>query len=328
MSNVQILKNVLALEAKSIEIAASRLREEDVSLAGELFSDLIENGGHLVFCGVGKSGHIGTKLASTFTSLGLKSFFLHPTEALHGDLGRLSERDAIVFLSKSGTTEEILKIIPYLPMNVTRVIGLLGAIGSEIGKNCGIFFDCSVEKEACINNQAPTTSSTVAIAMGDALAVYFENIVNLSKEGFAKNHPGGFLGKSLSMKVQDLLCKASECSIVTSDKTLKDVVLEMTNKPLGACAVIDADKFTGLIVEGDIRRSLSEYHGHLDTSVTDILNAKPISVTRDTLAFDALKLMEERENPIAVLPVVEKGKFFGFLRLHDLLKAGLSSSKS
>jgi arabinose-5-phosphate isomerase len=328
MSKVDILKNVLELEAKSIELAASRLEDSSVEIIESLFNNLLSSGGDLVFCGVGKSGLIGMKLASTFSSLGLRSFFLHPTEALHGDLGRLTAKDAIVFLSKSGTTEEILKIIPFLPMQKSNIVGLLGAKKSDIGDHCGVVFDCSVEKEACINNQAPTTSSTVALAMGDALAVYFENLVDLSKEGFAKNHPGGFLGKSLRMKVEDLMWKVGDCAVVSSDEGLKDVILKMTNKPLGACAVIDNDKFSGLIVEGDIRRSLSEDGADLSMSVESLLNKNPIAITTTTLAFDALKLMEERKNPITVLPVLNDDKFLGFLRLHDLLKAGLSSSKS
>lgn len=328
MSKVEILKEVLDLEAKSIESAAKKLDESSAEAIEALFLSLISTGGDLVFCGVGKSGHIGVKLSSTFSSLGLRSFFLHPTEALHGDLGRLTEKDAIVFLSKSGTTEEILKIVPFLPMKKSNIIGLLGAKTSDIGSHCGILFDCSVEKEACINNQAPTTSSTVALAMGDALAVYFEHIVGLSKEGFAKNHPGGFLGKSLRMKVEDLMWKPADCAQVASSDSLKDVILQMTNKPLGACAVIDNSEFKGLIVEGDIRRSLSEEGADLSKGVDKFYNVKPISISTSTLAFDALKIMEERENPITVLPVLDGKKFIGFLRLHDLLKAGLSSSKS
>ena len=328
MSKVEILKNVLDLEAKSIESAASKLDELSAEVIEALFLSLISSGGDLVFCGVGKSGHIGLKLSSTFSSLGLRSFFLHPTEALHGDLGRLTEKDAIVFLSKSGTTEEILKIIPFLPMKKSNIVGLLGDKSSEIGTHCGVVFDCSVEKEACINNQAPTTSSTVALAMGDALAVYFEHIVGLSKEGFAKNHPGGFLGKSLRMKVKDLMWSPVDCAIVPSSGSLKDVILQMTNKPLGACAVIDNDEFKGLIVEGDIRRSLSEEGADLSKDVNKFYNANPISISTSTLAFDALKLMQDRKNSITVLPVLEEKKFIGFLRLHDLLKAGLSSSNS
>ncbi|PIK14960.1 KpsF/GutQ family sugar-phosphate isomerase [Halobacteriovorax sp. JY17] len=324
MSKIEILRDVLNLEAKSIELAAKRLNEEMILKMESIFEELIQTGGDIVFCGVGKSGLIGAKLASTFTSLGLRSFLLHPTEALHGDLGRVRENDVIVFLSKSGTTEEILKILPFLKSKKSNSVGFLGAVNSPIGNECAVVFDCSVEKEACINNQAPTTSSTVALAMGDALAVFFEHMVNLSKEGFAQNHPGGFLGKSLRMKVDDLMWKSSECAIVESSATLKDVILEMTNKPLGACAVIDKDKFIGLIVEGDIRRCLSTGTGELSISVRDFLNKSPTTVTRSTLAFDALKVMEERTSPIAVVPVLEEKEFFGFIRLHDLLKAGLS----
>jgi arabinose-5-phosphate isomerase len=192
-----------------------------------LFEKLRENNAALIFCGVGKSGIIAQKLASTFTSLGLHSFFLHPTEALHGDLGRVEKDDAIVFISKSGTTEEIVKLLPFLLQERTNMIALVGNCDSVISNECDIVFDCSVEKEACINNQAPTTSSTLALAMGDAMAVLYEAQIGLSKEGFAINHPGGILGKSLRMKVKDLMIKSSQCAVVSSDQKLQDVILAM-----------------------------------------------------------------------------------------------------
>jgi arabinose-5-phosphate isomerase len=323
MENLEILQNVLKLEAECLNLAATRINAGDADLALNILTELRRVEGSLVFCGVGKSGLIGEKLASTFTSLGLPSFMLHPVEALHGDLGRVSSKDVIVFLSKSGTTEEIMKLMPFLPVSKERRIGLLGNTKSVIAEECALNLDCSVEKEACLNNQAPTTSSTLALAMGDALAVLWEKLVGLSKESFAVNHPGGLLGKSLIIKVKDLMCAHNECATVDDSATLQDVILEMTKFPVGGCAIIDKDNtFKGILVEGDIRRTFTKESGGLDSKVTEILNSKPVSISRDDLALDALKLMEDRERQIDVLPVLDGDKFLGFIRLHDLLREG------
>ena len=196
---------------------------------------------------------------------------------------------------------------------------------SEIAQQCDIVFDCSVESEACINGLAPTTSSTVALAMGDAMAVLFENCVGLSKEGFAKNHPGGLLGKSLLMKVENLLQGKSECPCLEPDSTLKDAILEMTNKPIGACAILDGDTLEGIIVEGDIRRSIVKNDKALGMSLSEVMTKNPICVSSDTLALDALSLMESNGRQIYVLPVVDNNEFKGFIRMHDLLKEGFSN---
>ncbi len=322
---VDTLKKVLNHEAEVLKAAADRLEDSQAEKLCQLYKHLMEKGGSLVFSGVGKSGIVATKLASTFSSLGLPSFFLHPIEALHGDLGRLSKNDVLVLLSKSGTTEELMKLIPYVPVGSEYRVGLLGSQDSKIGEQCSLVLDCSVDREACINNQAPTTSSTLAMAMGDAMAVLFEEFVGLSKEGFAANHPGGLLGKSLRLKVSDLMWKLEDCPILSKGETLKTVILEMTNKPVGGCAICD-DKNTlqGILVEGDIRRTFTKDNQGLETKVEDIMNAKPITVGPDDLAYDALLLMENRDKPVHILPVVENGIFKGFLRLHDLLKEGFS----
>jgi len=323
------MQDVLNLEAESLKKAASNLSKQasEVAQLENVFLSLMNFNGSLVFCGVGKSGIIAQKLAATFTSLGLNSFFLHPVEALHGDLGRVKENDSIVLISKSGTTEEIIKLLPYLPVKKENLIGLLGNSNSSIGKSCGLVLDCSVEKEACINNQAPTTSTTVALAMGDAMAVLYEDMVGLSKEGFAVNHPGGILGKSLRMKVKDLLIPLSECAVVDTNSKLKDVILLMTKYPTGACAVVDQEQFVGVLVEGDIRRTFTNKTSGLETSVSDIVNRQPITSFLEELAYDALLKMETKNRSVHVLPVVEKNSFKGFIRLHDLLKEGFSLPK-
>lgn len=327
MSNTKTMTDVLRLEAKALEKAAALLDStgsEQVTKLADLFRELQESESALIFCGVGKSGIIAQKCASTFTSLGLPSFYLHPTEALHGDLGRLRKTDAIVFLSKSGTTEEILKLLPFLNTPKNRRIGLIGASTSPIGEQCSIVFDCSVEKEACLNNQAPTTSSTVALAMGDAMAVLLETLTGLSKEGFAVNHPGGILGKSLRMKVKDLMIKASSCPVVSTEQTLQEVILLMTKFPVGGCAIVDEGKFKGILVEGDIRRTFTRENQGLKSRSGDIMNASPISINPEALAFEALELMENKSRSLQLLPVLENDQFMGFIRLHELLKEGFS----
>lgn len=327
MTHTKTMADVLRLEAKALERAAALLEssgKDQVEKLVKIYHDLQNTESALIFCGVGKSGIIAQKLASTFTSLGLPSFYLHPTEALHGDLGRVRKSDALVFLSKSGTTEEILKLLPFLTTKKENRIALVGAVNSPIADECGIVLDCSVEKEACLNNQAPTTSSTLALAMGDAMAVLYEAVTGISKEGFAVNHPGGILGKSLRMKVKDLMIKESQCPVVESTHSLQEVILLMTKYPVGGCAVVDDGKFLGILVEGDIRRTFTKENAGLKTPVADIMNKKPTSVGPENLAYEALELMEGRSHAFQVLPVLEEGKFLGFIRLHDLLKEGFS----
>lgn len=324
-NHLKVMQDVLTLEAQALELARQRLTLEQVNALANLFEYLRGCGGSLIFCGVGKSGLVGQKLASTFCSLGLPSFFLHPVEALHGDLGRVDKNDAIVFLSKSGTTEEIIKLMPFIDLPKTSKLGLLGNTNSAIARECAIVLDCSVEKEACLNNQAPTTSSTLTMAMGDAMAVMFESLTGLTKENFAVNHPGGLLGKSLRIRVRDLMITAASCPIVQGENTLKEVLIEMTKKPVGACAILNAKgQLEGLLVEGDIRRALAHDDNVLSLAVKNVMTKTPISVDGDTLAFKALEIMEKRERPISILPVMQGEEFIGFLRVHDLFKEGFS----
>jgi arabinose-5-phosphate isomerase len=325
MEIVELMASVLSTEAFALNEAAKRLDKAQADALAELFKDLIVQEGSLIFCGVGKSGLVGQKLAATFTSLGLPGHFLHPTEALHGDLGILREKDAIVLISYSGKSEEIFKLNPFLCVGPERRIALVGNVESPIAKMCDIVFDCQVHKEACLNNQAPTTSSTLTMAIGDAMAVLLEHITGLSKEGFAKYHPGGKLGKSLRLKVSDLLVSKENCGLLGEEDLFKTAILKMTEFPLGAAVVLGAnDELKGLIVEGDVRRLLSKDQFDLNMNVQDVANQSPITIREDQLANDALALMEGRKNPFSVLPVLgAEGQFLGLLRLHDLFKEGL-----
>lgn len=332
MNYCDFFRNVIKAEADALRLAADRIEIEHVDKLERIFIRLRELGGNLVFSGVGKSGLIGKKISSTFSSLGLPSYFLHPTEALHGDLGKLSKLDVMVVLSNSGSTDELLKVFPYFPMGRENVIGLLGNMISPIAQKCAVVLNCGVEKEACIHNQAPTTSTTVALAVGDAMAVLYEHIIQLSKEGFAQNHPGGLLGKSLNLKVESLMINREDCPMVRENETLQDVIFAMTRNPAGMCAVLSDDQsFIGIIVEGDIRRFFAKINSDsvnpLAAKIDKMINRNPITVSSSILAYEALKIMEDRDSQISVLPVVEDGQFVGMIRLHDLLKEGFSFTR-
>ncbi len=319
-----LLKNVLKLEAEALVKASEKITAQKGEQLIQIFNDLQQREGSLFFIGVGKSGLIAHKLASTFTSLGLPSFILHPIEALHGDLGRLRRCDTIVLVSKSGNTEEILKLLPFIEIPKSQRIGLLGNINSPIGKECGLVFDCSVEKEACLNDQAPTTSSTLALAMGDAMAVVYEKIIGLSKEDFAINHPGGLLGKKLRIKVKDLMVSYEKCPCGQEDAKWRDILMAMTNRPVGGFAFLDESRhLKGIMVEGDIRRALVN-DIDLNAKLLHLMNKNPITINENELAYEGLLMMEDRDRPISILPVIGDDKTFkGFLRLHDLIKNGL-----
>jgi arabinose-5-phosphate isomerase len=328
MDHKTLLSQVLMNEAKAIEEAASRLTDVQAKNLVQVFENLASTGGSLIISGVGKSGHIGTKIAATFSSLGLPSFFLHPTEAMHGDLGRVTKSDAIVLISKSGTTEELLNLLPFVQIPRERIIALVGKVESPIAMRAGIILDASVAKEACLNDLAPTTSTTLALALGDAMAVLYENVMGVSREKFAINHPAGLLGKSLSLTVDRLMMKASDCPTVDESAILQDAILAMTQKPVGMCAVVEGNLLKGILVEGDIRRAFARSQEAIKTPVKNIMTSRPTTLSSSTLAFDALKIMENPSRPLNVAPVVDNGDFRGVLRLHDLFKAGFNSSLS
>lgn len=323
----EMMTQVLKTEAEALELMANRLTADQAEKLVGLYELLAHTGGNLIISGVGKSGIIAQKIAATFSSLGLPSFFLHPTEAMHGDLGRVTKSDSIVLISKSGTTEELLLLLPYVKIPRERIVALVGNPKSPIAEKSGIVLDCSVTKEACINDLAPTTSTTTALAMGDAMAVLYESVMGVTKDKFAINHPAGLLGKSLLLTVEKLLIPASQCATVSSKATLQETILAMTTLPVGMCAVVEGSKLLGILVEGDIRRAFAKSADAMKTPVCELMTKTPVSVTSSDLAFEALKVMETGTRLITVVPVVENGNFIGVLRLHDLLKAGFVSSK-
>lgn len=325
MDHKNLFTQVLTAEAKALTLAADRISDKEVNSLVKLYQDISKSGGSLIISGVGKSGHIAQKIAATFSSLGLPSFFLHPTEAMHGDLGRISKSDAVVLISKSGTTEELLLVLPYLSVPKERIVALVGNTRSPIAYRSGIVLDCSVEKEASVNDLAPTTSTTLALAMGDAMAVLYENVLGVSKEKFAVNHPAGLLGKSLLLTVDKLMIHAEDCAVVSESATLQDAIIAMTQKPVGMCAVVENKKMIGILVEGDIRRAFAKSSDAIKTPVKDLMTKNPVSFSPTTLAFEALKKMETPERLVSAAPITLNDEFRGVLRLHDIFKAGFSS---
>lgn len=328
MVDAKILSQVLNDEAQALLQAAQKFKDQDVYDLLQVFQFLSTVGGNLILSGVGKSGLIGMKISSTFSSLGLPSFFLHPTEAMHGDLGRVTKSDALILISKSGTTDELIKLLPFIQIPRDRVIGILGKMDSPLAKLSGIVLDASVDKEACINDLAPTTSTTLTLAIGDALAVLYEKAMNVSREKFAINHPAGLLGKTLSLRIDQLMIKAENCPQVSETSSLQDAILAMTEKPVGMCAVLKDRHLQGIIVEGDIRRAFNKSSDVMKIYVRDVFNHSPETLSPQTLAFEALKKMENPNKVLNVIPVVsdENGSFLGVIRLHDLFKAGFNSS--
>lgn len=316
---------MLKLESVAISKAASRLSAQQVDDAVDY---LYRCNGKVILIGVGKSGIVGRKIAATLASIGISAFYLHPSDALHGDLGIVTSKDIAIVLSNSGETDELVSLLPYLKMRQVPIVAILGNLKSTLARKSDVVLDASVDREACPLNLAPTTSTTVALAIGDALAMTLMQIKELTVEGFAFNHPAGRLGKRLTLRVMDLMCGGS--SNPTIDKTAPwlDVIEAITKGGLGAVNVVDEDgRLLGLITDGDLRRTLQTIRpSDLEALVSKkIMTPNPETVVPETLAYDALQLMENRPSQISVLPVVDAhGTCVGLLRVHDIVQSGLS----
>lgn len=312
---------ILRLEAEAISNAASRLDHSSVERALELVSCC---DGKVIVTGVGKSGVIAQKIAQTFTSTGTVAIFVHPSDALHGSLGVVKSGDVVLALSNSGETDEILAIMPALKKRGVAVISILGNLNSTLAQSSDVVLDASVDKEACPLNLAPTTSTTVALAIGDALAMTLMESRGLTAEDFAANHPAGRLGKRLTLTVSSLM---HESPNVGSDAGWLDVVKAISKYALGAVNVVDnAGKLIGIVTDGDLRRTIERTEALELGNVTAaaMMTRAPVTASPEMLAFDALQLMENRPSQISVLPVVgSDGKCVGILRLHDVVRSGL-----
>ncbi len=312
---------ILLLEAEAIRLAAERLTKDDIDAALELLQRCT---GKVIVTGVGKSGVIAQKIAQTLTSTGTMAVFVHPSDALHGGLGVIASDDVIIALSNSGETDEILAILSSLKRRGTPIIALVGSINSTLARQSDVVLDASVDKEACPLNLAPTASTTVALAIGDAVAMALMESKGLTQEDFAANHPAGRLGKRLSLRVADLMHPSPN---ILPNAGWVDIVRSISNHALGAVNVVDENSnLIGIVTDGDLRRTIERTPpGDFDSLTAETMMTRaPVYGSPDMLAFDALKLMEDRPSQISVLPIKdEEGICVGLLRLHDVVRSGL-----
>jgi len=312
-------QDVIRLEAEAVAAMAKRL-DESFSRAVDT---ILKCDGRLIVSGMGKSGLVGRKIVATFNSTGIASFFLHPAEAIHGDLGLIRPEDVMMLISKSGHLSELQLVVAAARRLGVRIIGLSGTPGSELSQRADIVLDCSVQKEACPNNLVPTTSSTAALVMGDALAMALLEARQFSPEDFAVLHPGGSLGRRLLTRVEEVHHTGNDIPIIDPQAPLKDLILEMTGKRLGCVLTVDPDrKVTGIFCDGDLRRVVEKHDDYHTLSSVEVIIPNPKTIASSALVDAALALMEKHS--ITVLPTVDgEGRLAGVIHLHDILKSKL-----
>ncbi|MCX7810619.1 MAG: KpsF/GutQ family sugar-phosphate isomerase [Leptospiraceae bacterium] len=281
--------------------------------------------GKLACSGMGKSGLIAQKLAATFSSLGTPAFFLHPGEALHGDLGVLQKDDVLLVIAKSGESDEVVQMLQVVKKMGNKIISILGNPNSRAGKLSDVIINAFVNREADPLNLAPTSSTTVSLVIGDSLASTIAKVKNFKPENFAFYHPAGQLGKRLLLNVEDLLILDQGEPIISVSATMKELIETITKPNLGGAIVVDNHrKIIGIVTDGDLRRAILKFGNILDRKIEEIMTKNPICVKKGTKAIDALHIMEDRPSQISVLPVVDdEDKPIGLIRIHDLIKAGL-----
>ena len=280
----------------------------------------------VIVTGMGKSGHVGRKIAASLASTGTPSFFMHPAEAFHGDLGMVTDKDVVIAISNSGETNEVVNILPIIKRIGAKIIAMSGRRDSTLGRNSDYFIDAGVEREACPLGLAPTASTTAALAMGDAITIALLSARNFTAQDFAVFHPGGALGRRLLLTVENVMHSGESNPIIHFSRTAKEALFLMTDKGLGATSVVDDEgRFIGLVTDGDIRRCLAKGSEFLDASVEHLMTREPLTITKEKLAASALSFMEKHKpHPITVLPVVDNDKNpVGIVHLTDLLRQGV-----
>ncbi|MDF1578271.1 MAG: KpsF/GutQ family sugar-phosphate isomerase [Desulfurivibrionaceae bacterium] len=310
-------KEVLKIEAEGISAIIDQLND-DFNRAVEM---ILACPGRLIITGIGKSGIIGQKIAATLNSTGTSSFFLHPVEAMHGDLGLVDERDVVLAISYSGETSELNLLLPSLKKRGVGIIAMTGRIDSSLARHGDAILGVAVPREACPLGLAPTASTTAALAMGDALAVVLLNCKQFKASDFRRNHPGGSLGERLKVKVSEVMLSGAEIPRVSMDQTLAEAVTVMNEMNLGAIMVMSGEELKGIITDGDIRRLVSRGENLAGAALTEVMTGDPKTISADLLAADALSIMQRYE--ITILPVHDKdGALAGVLHLQDLLGKG------
>jgi len=311
-------RRVMVEEAKSIISSAEKLDDSDIEQAIEI---LFKTSGKIIITGIGKSGHVGKKMAATLSSTGSPAYFLHPSEAVHGDLGIHQPRDPVIYLSNSGTTPELVYLEPVFRSREAKIIGILGNPNSPLGKSVDVCIDASVDQEADPLRIVPTASFAVASSIGDGIASCLMKRRNFSHNEYAQTHPAGQLGRNLLLKVSNVMHKPTKVACVKMETPMKEVVIKMTEFPLGAACVINDQKLVGLITDGDLRRELKEDDNILSKNAQSIMSKNPTTISPNISLGESLQIMEKREpSPISLLPVVspENGLFLGLIRLHDI----------
>ena len=310
---------VLEIESRAVENLKTRLNDEFVA-ACQL---CMETRGRVVVTGMGKSGHVSNKIAATLASTGTPAFFMHPAEASHGDIGMITNNDLLLAISYSGETEEVITILPVVKRMGAKLLSMTGNPESTMAKLADAHLDISVTEEACPLNLAPTASTTATLAMGDALAVALLKNRGFTVEDFARSHPSGNLGKRLLLRVADVMRVGNRVPAVSADVTLRDALLEMTDKGLGMTAIIDADdRILGIYTDGDLRRTLDTGADIRSTVIRDVMHTNCKTTSAEVLAAEALRLLEE--NKITSLLVADDdGTLVGALNIHDLFREGL-----
>ncbi len=323
-NNFEEVQRILRLEAEALAQTAKKLLPDEVERVVSLLAGCR---GKVVILGVGKSGIVAQKIAATLTSTGTASLYLHPSDALHGGLGIVNREDCVIVLSNSGETDEIVGMLPYLKRREVPIIAVVGKVNSTLGSRADAVLDASVAQEACPFNLAPTTSTTVALAIGDALALALMKVKGLTPDDFAVNHPAGRLGKRLTLRVADLMHSGKQCPSIPLGSSWMEVVRAISNGGLGAVNVIDKDGcLAGVITDGDVRRAIerTDYATLTKLTCDEVMTRNPVVAAPELLAYDALRLMEDRPSQISVLPVVNGERIcLGLIRLHDIVRSGL-----
>ncbi|MDR0769808.1 MAG: KpsF/GutQ family sugar-phosphate isomerase [Burkholderiales bacterium] len=312
-----LARQVLATEAQAIETLAERLDPAFVDAVARILACR----GRVIVTGMGKSGHIARKIAATLASTGTPSFFVHPSEASHGDLGMITPQDAVLALSNSGETDEVIALIPHLKREGSALIAMTGNRHSTLARAADVHLDASVEAEACPLGLAPTTSTTVALALGDALALALLDARGFSAEDFARSHPGGTLGRRLLTRVSDIMRTGNALPTVAQTATLQEALVEISSKGMGMTAVLDEDaRVVGIFTDGDLRRCFEKDLG-LATPMQQLMKASPRTISADRLAVDAVALMEAAPKISQLLVVDDAQHLVGALHMHDLFRA-------
>lgn len=314
---MQTAKDTILLESKAIANLANLLDENFENAVNFILS----SNGRVIVTGIGKSANIATKIVATLNSTGTPAIFMHAADAIHGDLGNVQEKDVVICISKSGNTPEIKVLVPLIKNYGNKIIAITGNTDSFLGKSADYTLNTFVEKEACPNNLAPTSSTTAQLVMGDALAVCLQDLRGFSSKDFAKYHPGGSLGKRLYLRVSDLI-KNNQVPQVEFDSSIADVIVEISEKRLGMTAVLKNNKIVGIITDGDIRRMLRHTTDIKDFIARDIMGKNPKTVFQNAMAIEALEKLEA-DNITQILAVDEQEKYVGVVHLHDLIKEGI-----